>query len=344
MKEISKEIQTLILFSLKRKLTVLIKSRLRVQIRIIFILFLISGFLRPVFPQDAKEFTNAVFLKKLNNDKSYSELKTKIVTASAHSSSGQWGEFVKGVDEIIMTQKKVIAFTFDACGGKNGNGYDKELIDFLRSEKIPATLFVSGKWIDSQFAVFLNLSRDSLFEIENHGLNHRPCSIDGKIAYGIKGTANAGEAFDEIEANACKIEAVTNHRPRFYRSATAYIDEACVKMAASLDITVISYKVLSGDAVPFTPEKVIEENVVKKIKPGAIVIMHFNHPEWNTKEAMQRIVPELRAMGYTFVLLKDVELTSVNSEPKREKIKKADTEVNSEPHINKLVEKPIVRR
>jgi peptidoglycan/xylan/chitin deacetylase (PgdA/CDA1 family) len=83
-------------------------------------------------------------------------------------------------------------------------------------------------------------------------------------------------------------------------------------MAARLDITPVSYQVLSGDAVPYTPDSVIEKNVLKNIAPGAIVIMHFNHPEWNTKEALEKIVPKLRQMGYTFVLLKDFELTSDN--------------------------------
>jgi peptidoglycan/xylan/chitin deacetylase (PgdA/CDA1 family) len=278
--------------------------------RNIIIILLILCIFKPGSSQDVKEFTNTTFLKKLNYDKSYSELKSKIVSEFAHKPSGHWGEFVTGVYEKILTQKKIIAFTFDACGGKNGNGYDKELINYLRSEKVPATLFVTGKWIDAQFNVFIDLSRDSLFEIENHGLNHRPCSTEGKSVYGIQGTSDAGEAFDEIEANARKIEAITNHLPCFYRSATAFIDEACVSMAARLGIEVISYQVLSGDAVPFTPDSVIEENVLKNIVPGAIVIMHFNHPEWNTKEAMQKIVPKLRELGYTFALLKDSELTS----------------------------------
>ena len=281
--------------------------------RIIFMLLLILGFARPVFPQDAKEFANAAFLKKLNNDKSFSELKSKIVSEFAHTPAGRWGEFVNGVDEKIVTQKKIIAFTFDACGGKNGNGYDKELLEYLQKEKVPATLFVTGKWIDAQFPVFLVLSHDTLFEIENHGLKHKPCSINGESAYKIHGTANIEEAFDEIEANARKIEAITNHRPRFYRSATAYIDEACVRMASRLEITAVSYQIASGDAVPFAPEQVIEENVLRNIKPGALVIMHFNHPEWYTKEAMEKIVPKLRQMGYTFVRLKDYELTSVKS-------------------------------
>jgi len=274
------------------------------------LLCLLFCFVNHAFSQDAKEFANTTFLKKLNNDKSYTELKSEIVHEFAHRPAGRWGEFVTGVNEKIVTQRKIIAFTFDACGGKNGNKYNKELIDYLHKEKIPATLFVTGKWIDSQFSVFLDLSRDTLFEIENHGLEHRPCSTNGKSAYGIQGTSDIGEAFDEIEANTRKIETLTNHRPRFYRSATAFIDEACVSMAVRLGVSVVSYQVLSGDAVPFTSEPVIEENVLKNIVPGAIVIMHFNHPEWNTKEAMQKIVPKLREMGYTFALLKDFALIS----------------------------------
>jgi len=289
--------------------------------RIIFIFLLISFLAKPVLYQEANEFTNTTFLKKLNKDKTYTELKAKIVSEFENAKPGRWGEYVTGVDEKIITQKKIIAFTFDACGGKNGSGYDRELIDYLRAEKIPATMFVSGKWIDSQFPVFINLSRDSLFEIENHGLDHRPCSIEGEGAYGIKGTSNIAEAFDEIEANARKIEAITNHRPLLYRSATAFIDEACVRMAGKVGIKVISYQILSGDAVPFTPEYVIEENVLRNISPGAIVIMHFNHPEWNTKEAMEKIVPKLRKMGYSFVRLKDYELASVNKSSMTKKVK-----------------------
>jgi peptidoglycan/xylan/chitin deacetylase (PgdA/CDA1 family) len=278
-----------------------------------FIIYLLISFIiKPVFSQEPKEFINDAFLKKLNSDQSYKALRSEMVAGFANTPAGHWGEFVKGVDEKIITEKKIVAFTFDACGGKKGSGYDNELIDFLRNEKIPATLFVTGKWIDAQFNTFINLSCDTLFEIENHGLNHKPCSNNRESAYGIHGTANMGEAFDEIEANALKIKAITNHQPRFYRSATAFIDESCAGMAARLGITPVSYQVLSGDAIPFTPDSVIEKNVLKNITPGAIVIMHFNHPEWNTKEALEKIVPKLRQMGYTFVLLKDFELTSDN--------------------------------
>jgi len=278
--------------------------------RNIFLLLFLFGFLEPLFFQNPQDYKNQVFLKMLNKETSYLELKKKVVSEYAHASPGHWGEFVNGVDEEILTQRKYIAFTFDGCGGKNGNGFDKELIDFLHNEKVPATLFVSGKWIDANFTSFLNLSRDTLFEIENHGLNHKVCSIDGESAYGIQGTKDVEEAFDEIEANALKIKAITGYNPCYYRSATTFIDEACARMAGELGITVVSFEVLSGDAVPFTSASVIEENVLRNTKPGAIIIMHFNHPEWNTYEAMHKIVPELRHLGYVFVRLNAFKLIS----------------------------------
>jgi peptidoglycan/xylan/chitin deacetylase (PgdA/CDA1 family) len=263
--------------------------------------------LKPSFSQDPNEFRNDIYLQKLNKDTAYMNLKRKIVSEYVHAQPGKWGEFVKGVVEDENTTLRAVALTFDACGGTNGDGYDKELIEYLISEKIPATLFISGKWIDSNFSRFVSLSRDTLFEIENHGLNHKPCSMDGESAYGIHGTSNPGEAFDEIVANAWKIRTITGSIPHFYRSSTTYINEACARMAGKLGITVISFRVLSGDALPHASVAAIEENVIKYIKPGAIVIMHINHPEWNTFEAMQKIIPKLRQMGYSFLRLNDFE-------------------------------------
>jgi peptidoglycan/xylan/chitin deacetylase (PgdA/CDA1 family) len=281
------------------------------------LLFFFLTILKPAFSQNPGDIINKTFLEKLNKDKSYIELKNKIASGFKNSKAGQWGQFVNGVDEKLITQKKIVALTFDACGGKNGNGFDKELIDYLHNEKVPATLFISGKWIDAQFPAFINLIHDPLFEIENHGLNHRPCAINGEGVYGIHGTANVEDAFDEIEANARKINAITGHRPRFYRSATAFIDEACAGIAKELGMKVVSFDVLSGDAVPFTPESVIVENVLKNIRPGSIVIMHLNHPEWYTYEAILKIIPKLRQQGYNFVRLDECELTTIKDTKKR---------------------------
>jgi peptidoglycan/xylan/chitin deacetylase (PgdA/CDA1 family) len=256
-----------------------------------------------------KQVENKNILEMLYKDSAYVQKKRLVNILFAHTTPGQWGEFVKGVDEELVTQKKIIAFTFDACGNKS-NKYNNELIDYLRKEKIPATLFVSGAWIDDNYNTFLELSKDTLFEIENHGLNHQPCSVNGESEYGIKGTPNVPDAFDEIEANERKIELLTGRRPLFYRSATAFTDEACARIAKLLNITIVSFDILSGDAMPFVPAQSIVNNVIKNAKPGAIVIMHFNHPEWFLCDAMMEIIPSFRKKGYAFTRLKDYPLKS----------------------------------
>ncbi len=255
------------------------------------------------------DYENKTFIRYLYSDSAYRAKKTSIVKVFAHAAPGSWGEFVKGVDEDLIVKGNIIALTFDACGGKNGNEYDAELIEYLKKESIPATLFVSGKWIDENYNTFLELSKNSLFEIENHGFNHRPCSVDGEGEYGIQGTSSVSDAFDEIEANALKIEKITGRRPKFYRSATAFIDEACAKIAGQLGITVISFDILSGDASPYISAQAIEDNVIKHLHPGAIIIMHLNHPKGHTYESLLKIIPRMKALGFTFAKIEDFPLT-----------------------------------
>jgi peptidoglycan/xylan/chitin deacetylase (PgdA/CDA1 family) len=232
--------------------------------------FLATGLIGYSFAQ--QDCKNEQFIAELYKDSNYVRLKRRVEHVFANASPGHWGAFVKGVDEDLVTQKKIIALTFDACGNKS-NKYNAALIDYLRAEHIPATWFVSGKWIDDNLETFLMLSKDTLFEIENHGFNHQPCSVDGESMYGIKGTPDVPDAFDEIEANERKIEKLSGRRPLFYRSATAFTDEACAKIARLLGITIVSFDVLSGDAMPFASPAVIAKNVLQNSKPGAIVIM-----------------------------------------------------------------------
>ena len=268
----------------------------------IYLIFISLLFVSNLYSQ-TNDYTNKKLLKQLYTDSQYLAKKELVKKKFAHEPAGRWGEFVKGVEERIVCNQKIIALTFDACGGRQGSGYDSLLINYLRKDTIPATLFVTGRWIDSNFKTFLNLAKDSLFEIENHGLNHKPCSANGESEFGIQGTRTISDAYDEIEANAEKIRLLTGHRPEFFRSATAFTDEACAKMAQMLGITFISFDVLSGDAIPKTPIKTIVTNVLEHIRPGAIVIMHFNHPENNTYEALLKLIPKLKAEGYQFVKL-----------------------------------------
>lgn len=240
---------------------------------------------------------------KVELDTAYQHMDADIIKRFKNTPPGPFGSFVKGVKEDIDTDKRIMALTFDACGGVHGDGYDQQLVDYLRAHRIPATFFLSGLWIDAHPAIVRDLAADTLFEIENHGLLHRPCSLIGESRYGIHGTQNISAAVDEIALNARKIESFTAHKPLYYRSATATTDEACTSLAQSLGETIISYDLWSGDAIPGASVNEIKTNLLRGARNGAIVIMHMNHPEWNSYEALKEALPELQKQGFTFVKL-----------------------------------------
>jgi peptidoglycan/xylan/chitin deacetylase (PgdA/CDA1 family) len=233
-------------------------------------------------------------------------LKRKIVAEFSGKTPKEWGETVTGVKTELATDEIVVALTFDACGGSRGNGFDAELIDYLEREKIPATLFINARWIDANRELFLKLASNPLFEIANHGMLHRPASVNGRSAYGIRGTRDVGELVDEIELNSLKIHKLTGKKPKYYRSGTAFYDEVAVAVANRLGYDVIGFTVLGDAGATYTRDQV--KNALLKAEPGSIAILHMNHPDGQTAAGVIKAIPELRKQGFRFVKLSDYEL------------------------------------
>lgn len=236
----------------------------------------------------------------------YDDLKNLVITRFNKVEPTQWGTDTTGVVIKFSANDKSFALTLDACGGPGANGYDSELIDFLRREQIPATLFLGGRWIKANRSTAQELAKEPLFEIENHGTIHRPCSANGKSAYGILGTKNVGEIVDEIELNARTIESITNKKPQYYRAGTAFTNEICPQVAAELGNKVISFA-LAGDAGATLPAAQIK-TAFGKLQPGDIVVIHMNHPDKDTAEGMTQVIPILKSNGWKFVKLNDIKI------------------------------------
>ena len=218
----------------------------------------------------------------------------------------QWGENVSGVRTRLATEEPVIALTLDACGSPKGKGVDRRLIDFLVREQVPATLFINARWIDANPELFLELSKNPLFEIANHGMWHKPASINGMAAYGISGTRDISELVEEIELNARKIGDITGKRPRYYRSGTAYYDEYAVQIAHRLGHDVVGFTVLGDAGATYSANQVAKALLTSR--PGDIILAHMNHPEAGTGPGIMTAVPILKKRGFKFVRLSDYPL------------------------------------
>ncbi len=233
-------------------------------------------------------------------------LKGELEAAYGGKTPREWGETVTGVKTRLETKDKVIALSLDACWSPKGKGFDAELVRFLEKEKIPATMFINARWIDANPDLFLELAQNPLFTIANHGLLHKPASVNGKSVYGISGTRDVGELVDEIELNAEKIEKLTGKRPAYYRSGTAYYDEIAVQVAERLGHQVIGFSVLGDAGATYSAQQVTAALLAST--PGSIVILHMNHPESGAAEGVKTAVPELRKRGFRFVGLAEYPL------------------------------------
>ncbi len=202
----------------------------------------------------------------------------------------------------LSSKEKAIALTFDACGGPHGSGYDKELINFLVENNIHATLFLTGTWIKANPDIAKQLANIGIFDIENHGWRHKPGTIAGESVYQIRGCTNVEDLTMEIVSNASLIESITEKKTRYYRSGTAYYDESGIALVKKLGYRICGFSLAGGDYSGKISEESILKNILKATN-GTILLLHMNHPDWNTCEALKKAVPLLKKRGYAFVPL-----------------------------------------
>jgi peptidoglycan-N-acetylglucosamine deacetylase len=189
-----------------------------------------------------------------------------------------------------------VALTFDACTTtREPDPYDARIPAILRSLRVPATLFVGGGWAERERGALGDLARDPLFEIANHSFHHphlTRLSEDGIRSELVR----AGE----------EIAKVTGKRPTLFRAPYGELDSRVVKVAASLGLTTVEYDLPSGDPDPRISSRRLVAFVVGSARPGAIVVLHMNHPRFRTAEALPAIVAGLRARGFELVTVGDL--------------------------------------
>lgn len=215
----------------------------------------------------------------------------------------EWGEQVAGVLTLVPTTEKVVFLTFDACGGKWGSGYDRALLDFLKQEKVEATLFLNSRWIEANPELCKELAANNLFSLQNHGTMHKPLCVNGRSIYQIQGTGSVAEVYQEIMGTDEKLRAITGKRPRFFRSGTAYYDEIAVKVAQDLGYTITGFDILGDAGATYTKGQIVK--VAGAARPGTIIIYHMNQPQSSTNAGVREVVKKLRRAGFAFRKLED---------------------------------------
>ncbi|MDI9260631.1 polysaccharide deacetylase family protein [Alicyclobacillus sendaiensis] len=180
-----------------------------------------------------------------------------------------------------------LAITFD--DGPDGDMTPK-ILSTLRDYGVPATFFCIGEQVE-RFPDVLKAIHDAGHEIGNHTMTHPHLTklTDAEI---------------ERELRECQaaIEKVVPVPIRYFRPPYGDIDDRVRRIAASLHEEVILWDVDSLDWSGI-PGPAVAANVLPKLKPGAIILMHAGPFAKGTPDALPYVLEVAVAMGYDFVPL-----------------------------------------
>ena len=175
-----------------------------------------------------------------------------------------------------------IALTFDLCPVKKSPGYDQALVDYLIQHQIPATFFMSGKWIAKHDAEVEHLLGIEYFEIGTHGEVHAHLPMH-----------NAEEQQKEIHAPVRLLSEHYAHDATLFRPPYGEYNDTTVDVVKLLGLRFIQWSIESGDPDPTLTADQILARIEKRAKPGSIVVLHANGKGKQTRAVIERLTTEV---------------------------------------------------
>lgn len=198
----------------------------------------------------------------------------------------------RGIVRRVHVTAPVAVITFDACATRTqDNGFDEALYDLVLKEKLPATVFVSGRWVETHSAAFRTLVANPLIEFGNHSYDHpHMTQLDEAAIVGEVTRTNA-------------LIAAYGRRAIAFRPPFGDVDPRLVEIVRRTGLPTVTWDVVSGDPGKRATKDSIERQVIGRARPGSIIIFHINGRAPHTVEALPEILANLRARGFTFAPL-----------------------------------------
>jgi len=210
---------------------------------------------------------------------------------------------------------KLIALTFDLCEGYGEvTGYDGAIVDYLRANRVKATFFSSGKWLENHPERTDQLLADPLFEMGNHTWTHKnlrkvdPARVLDAILRTDVAYAHARSRLAARQCMTARPAAMTRvpERIGLFRFPFGTCNPAAMKAVGDAGLLAIQWDVVTGDPAWGQTADRIANVVLRRAKPGSIIVAHANGKGRHTAAALALFVPRLRAEGYRFVTVSEL--------------------------------------
>jgi len=181
---------------------------------------------------------------------------------------------------------KAVALTFDMCPVREGAGYDAPLIGMLMERRIPATFFLSGRWITKHEAEVKALLTVPFFEVGTHGQVHAHLPA-----------LDADHQRVEINRPVLTLEKRYGYRGLLFRPPYGEYDGTTLEVARALGLRFILWSAVSGDPDPrLSPERMLGD-LRRNVRGGSIVVFHANGKGLHTRAVVADLSHELLKKG-----------------------------------------------
>ena len=188
--------------------------------------------------------------------------------------------------------EKLIALTFDDGPWP---GHTDRILDILKRQGVHATFFMQGASVKNAPELAKRVAEEGHL-IGNHSLSHKRLTKQ-----------KPKEIRRQITGGAKTIRAATGVQPVWFRPPYGAINADVWKQTRQLRLKVALWDVDTRDwSRPGT--KQIIRTAEKNARPGAIILMHDGGDDRRqTIAALPKIIRDLKAKGYVFVTLEELD-------------------------------------
>jgi peptidoglycan/xylan/chitin deacetylase (PgdA/CDA1 family) len=189
-----------------------------------------------------------------------------------------------------VTGARLLALSFDDGPADVTPG----ILDLLKTYNANATFFLLGQEIATREQVVKRIAHEG-HELGNHTFSHRQVN-----------TLTQTELEQELHSTSSLIEQVSGLKPRLFRPPHGFSGLVAFPVAQRLGLTTVRWTAIVTDWSGAAPEQ-IADDALAAATPGAVIVLHDGGGDRRpTLEALERIVPELVARGYTLVTVSDL--------------------------------------
>lgn len=188
----------------------------------------------------------------------------------------------------VQKEEKLVSLSFDAAWG---NEQTQELLDILDKYNIKTTFFLVGSWVD-KYPESVKAICDAGHDVSNHSDTHPHMSKMPKEKIRA-----------EIENCNNKIEALIGVKPNLFRPPYGDYNNTVVETVNELNMYCMQWNIDSLDWKDPSPEQ-IKKNIMSKIKPGSIILMHNGAK--NTPAALPMVIEAITGEGYNIVPMSQI--------------------------------------